>query len=186
VTNTKRTIKSLIWLGLLIMFSTLYGRLIANAQPINWDIKNAQNMDTPLQSLSAKDQQGIVRRLGGKPVDFSAMSVHTSSGNFFLVQVVGDACGADGNCESWILSSEYRVILHDIAEAFYLQPTAHEGLPDIVTYGHASAVEGNLTYWRMHGGRYIRISCAGKSYIDADGNTLKNPRITPSRCGTGR
>jgi hypothetical protein len=171
----------------LIAFCLMFGTTTAIAQHIDWDVKFAPYLNAPLQSLPAKDRQGIVHRLKEKPADLRAISIQTASGHLFFVRGAGDEdCGVDGNCEFWILSDDYRVLLNKIAETFSIRPAMHDGLPDIVTYGHASASEGDLTYWRMQGSRYARVACAGAVYADAGGNTLKRPRITSFRCGTGR
>ena len=184
--RARQTSSTLLKSGLLIAFF-IFGRTTVNAQHVDWDVKYAPYLETPLQSLPTRDQRGIVHRLGEKPVDLRAMSVQTASGNLFFVRAAGDAsCGGDGNCQFWILSSDYRVLLEKVTETFSIRPTMHDGLPDIITYQHFSADEGDLIYWQMKGSRYVRVSCADAIYADADGNAFKSPRISPYQCGTDR
>jgi hypothetical protein len=184
--HAKRTIRILIRSGLLITFCLMSGRAIASAQRIDWDMRDAQEVTSPINSLSPQDQQGIVRRLREGLVNLRAMAVQTTTGHIFVVEGIGDRfCSGDGNCEFWILSSDYQVLLEKVAQSFRLQPTTHHRLPDILTSMHGSAFESSLSYWRMRGNRYVRVSCVDVLYADADGNSLKNPRISSRRCGTG-
>jgi hypothetical protein len=160
---------------------------IANAQTIDWDMKGAQVLSQPISSLSAQDQQGILRQLKVEPSDLVAMRVETASGHIFLVQGVyriGGICGAN-NCDLWVLNSDFKILLEKVIQMYKLQSSTHDGLPDIVTSMHASAFESSLSYWRFQSGRYVRVACADGVYADADGNVFQKPHISPHPCGTG-
>jgi hypothetical protein len=159
----------------------------ASAQRVDWDMKGAQQVSLPLGSLPVQDQQGIAKRLKSKPSELLAMRVDTATGHIFLVQGVyrmGGICGAN-NCEFWILSSDYTVLLEKVTQMYKLQSSTHNGLPDIVTSMHGSAFESGLSYWRFQGKHYVRVACADSVYGDADGNAFKNPHISPLPCGAG-
>lgn len=152
------------------------------AQSIDWDIKDLQYVESDLRSLPAQDQQGIVHRLGEKPENLRAMTVKTASGRLFLVQGVGNICGAS-DCEFWVLNSDYRILLEKVTQSFKLQSGTHNGPPDIVTSMHGSAFESSVSYWRFQGKRYVRVACADAVYGDADGNIFKKPHILLHSCG---
>jgi hypothetical protein len=154
------------------------------AQGISWNTKGLQEVESNIRSLPAEDQKGIVHRLGEKPENLRAMTVKTASGRLFLVQGVGEGCGAS-NCTFWVLNSDYRILLEKVTQAFQLQTSTHNGLPDIVTSMHGSVDESSLSYWQFQGKRYARVACADAVYADADGNTYKRPHISPHPCGTG-
>lgn len=159
-----------------------------SAQRVDWDMKDAQVLSQPLSSLPAPDQQGIVKRLGAKSEDLLAIPVETASGHIFLVQgknYTGTTFCGNINCEFWILSSNYKVLLEKVTATYKLQSTMHHGLPDIITSMHGSSTESGLSYWQYQGGHYARIACADAEYGDAEGNMYENPHISPQRCGTG-
>lgn len=172
----------------LIVLCWIFAAESAVAQGINWDMNGAQEVSSPLGSLPLQDQQGIVKQLNMKPSELLAMRVNTATGgHIFLVQGIyriGGICGAN-NCEFWILSNDYRILLEKVTQKFKLQASTHNGLPDIVTSMHGSAFNSGLSYWRFQGKHYVRIACADAEYGDADGNYFKNPHISLYPCGTG-
>jgi hypothetical protein len=159
----------------------------AKAQRIGWDTKDLQVVSQPIGSLSVQDQKGIASRLGVKPEDLLAMRVKAASGHIFLVQSVYSPmwCGVASNCAFWVLSSDYKVLLSKVTQRYALQASMHHGYPDILTYMHSSATEGDLSYWQYQGTRYVRVACADAEYEDAGGNVYKKPHISPHSCGRG-
>jgi hypothetical protein len=172
--------------GFLTAFGLFFGVAAAIAQPVDWDTKGVQQVSAPLRNLSERDQQGILRRLGGKASDLVAMRIDTARGPIFLVQGVyriGGICGAN-NCEFWILSSKYDILLRKVIQGFELQSRSHDGFPDLMTTMEGGAFDSSLSYWRFLGKRYVRTNCADAVYGDADGNIFKKAHITPHPCGT--
>jgi hypothetical protein len=185
--RASQTISKLIRVGELVAFCLIFGRTTVKAQHVDWDMKGAQEVESPLLDLPARDQQGILHRLGGKPSELLAMRVNTATGHIFLVQGVyriGGICGAN-NCEFWILSGDYRILLEKVIQAFKLRSSIHGGLPDVFTSREDGAFESGLSYWRFNGKRYVRIVCADAVYGDADGHTFDKPHISSYPCGTG-
>lgn len=170
----------------IVLIAPLWGFAagVGFAQSIDWDVKGAQEVESDLRSLPMRDQQGIVRQLGEKPENLRAMKVRTGSGGIFLVQGVGDICGAN-NCEFWVLNSDYRILLENATQTFKLQSSIHNGLPDIVTSMHGSAFESSVTYWRFQGKHYVRVACADAVYGDVEGNVFKMPHFLLHPCATG-
>jgi hypothetical protein len=161
----------------------------ASAQRVDWDMKGAQELSQPLSSLSTQDQAGILHLLGGNPEDLRAMRVTTASSHIFLVQGINSSsestfCG-NANCEFWILSSNYKVLMENVTQTYKLLSTMHHGLPDIITSMHGSAYDSGLSYWRFQGKHYVRVTCADAEYGDWDGNFYRKPHISPHPCGTG-
>lgn len=156
----------------------------ATAQSINWNMSGAQQVEANFRTLSTQDQQGILHSLREKPENLRVRKVSVAAGSLFLVQGVGNICGA-ANCEFWVLDSNYKILLEKVTQVYKLQSTTHIGLPDILTSMHGSAFESGLSYWQFQGKRYKGIACADSTYLDRDGSELKKPRVTHRPCGTG-
>lgn len=154
----------------------------AAAQEPDWNLGGAEEVTTSLTTLPAVDQQGIERALAEPADNLLAMRIKTSSGNIFLVQGLGNDCGASGNCTSWVLSSDYKILLKTIAQMFKVESSLHADLPDILTTTHGSAYAGDLQQWQFNGTLYRRVACATYSYQDSFGDTLRKPRITTRSC----
>jgi hypothetical protein len=103
----------------------------------------------------------------------------------FLVQGSGRIlCGATGNCSSWVLSSDDKILMKTISEAIKVLPASHHGLPDLITTMNGSAFSGELKNWRFDGTIHHHIACASYDYADANGRELKHPRIRPEPCAS--
>lgn len=152
------------------------------AQQIDWKFDNLQEVNGSIQSISTQDRKGILTSLNLKETDVRAQQMRGASGRLFLVQGIGSICGAS-NCDFWILDVNYKVLLHKVTQSFELQPTVHNGLPDVVTSMHGSAFSSSLSYWKFNGRRYLRSACADVVYGDSDGKLYKKPHISVQRCG---
>jgi hypothetical protein len=177
------------WIKRIFIFTVFIlsaGRL-SIAQPPEWDIQGAREVNQDLRTLSPQDQQGIAQRLGEKPTDLRAMRIETPSSHLFLVQTVDIPfnCSPTGNCSFWILSSGYMVLGKTIAQTAKVQSTAHYGLPDIITAMHGSAFESDLTRWQFNGKLYLRSACVTATFGDALGDHATwydHPHIAPRAC----
>lgn len=101
------------------------------------------------------------------------------------VQASGnDFCGASGNCAFWIVDLlRRRVLLHaDGIQRFGLDHHAKNGSPDVITYTHESAFDGEFIRWHFSGASYQPNTCATVNSADADGKPLAQPKITPHSC----
>jgi hypothetical protein len=105
-------------------------------------------------------------------------------GHLFVVQGFGsDFCGGTGNCNFWVLTGDYKVVLSNIAQTYHIQTASHSALPDIVTSQHDSAFESMLKLWQFDGTSYKRNACADEIFGDSmSGKTFRRPRITPKPC----
>ena len=156
----------------------------AQAQRVDWNMSGAKEVNEMIDKLPLADQMRIEERLRMKGSQLRGERIDTSSGHLFLVQGVGDICGAN-NCEFWILSGNYKVLLEKVTQTFKLLPSVHRGLPDLMTSMEGGAYDSSLSYWQFQGKRYVRVACADAVYGDADGNAFKSPHISPHPCGTG-
>jgi hypothetical protein len=128
-----------------------------------------------------KDQTAIASTLKLKPEQLRAEQLKTKTGILFLVQGVGDICGAN-NCAFWILDANYRILLYKTTQSFKFLSISHGDLPDLITSMHGSVDRSDLIYWRFNSDRYVRIACAEAVYADPDGNEYKQPHITQRHC----
>lgn len=153
------------------------------AQPPPWNPKGLAEADAPLRKLPAPDRQAIVMRLRIRERSLRASKVTTGSSHIYFVQGYdSNLCGATGNCEAWVLSDDYKVVLRGNAQTFKLLSTVHNGRADILTGLHDSAMASDLTRWRFNGSRYVRSSCALIEYEDLAAGRYKVPKITPRPC----
>lgn len=153
------------------------------AQKIDWKLDNLREVSGNVRNLSTQDRLGGLASLDLTDDDVRVEQLRIASGRLFLVQGVGSICGAN-NCDFWILDEHYKVLLQKVTQSFELQPTVHNGLPDVVTSMHGSAFSSSLSYWKFNGRRYLRSACAGVVYGDLDGKPYKKPHISMQRCGT--
>jgi hypothetical protein len=156
----------------------------AGGQSTTWDVSRAREVNTPLSDLPPADRTGIARRLHARESSLRAERVEIPGGRLFFVQGFGrDFCGGTGNCSFSILTSDFKVVLSNAAQAYQIQITSHNGLPDIVTSMHDSAFESLLKLWQFNGRYYERNACADALFADQlSGKTFRHPRITQQPC----
>jgi hypothetical protein len=153
----------------------------AESQIAASDLKGLREVEQSVTKLPAPTRSAIQARLHMKASQLRAEQVHVPAGDLYVVQGAGDFCGA-ANCDIWILSSAYEVILHGTTQGFNLLATSHGGVPDVVTSMHGSAFESEVTRWEFDGSQYRRIACANVNYMDEDGNEYDLPHIRPKPC----
>jgi hypothetical protein len=167
-------------LNFAIVFFTAFTYL--SAQHLDWDMQGARQVSTSLQNLSPLDRRGIAKRLGEKPANLRAMQIDSASGHLFIVQGTGDNCSPTGNCSTWALNSDYKVLLSTIAQTIKIQPSKHDGQPDILTAMHGSAFSGGMKQWHFEGSAYRNVACAEYSYWDVNGKVLKHAKTAIELC----
>jgi len=149
-----------------------------------WNTHGMVEANAILNSLPPADRNGIVHKLHISAKNLRALKLDTTSGPVFFVQGYGsELCGATGNCSSWILADDYKVLLRGLAQTAKLLSALHNGRPDILTGLHDSATSSELTQWRFNGSRYVRYRCALIEYEDLAVGLYKVPKGTPQPCG---
>ncbi|MEO7029103.1 MAG: hypothetical protein ABI147_06840 [Acidobacteriaceae bacterium] len=155
----------------------------AISQHVDWDMQGAHEAMSPLQTLPSRDSHAISHRLIEKPSNLRVTRIDTASGHLFVVQGMGNnLCGGTGNCKTWVMSGDYKVLMIAIAQTFKFQERVHHGQPDLLTSMHGSAYDGDLKRWRFNGTTYRLIACAEHSHADARGNQLERATITTRPC----
>ena len=120
-------------------------------------------------------------------LSFRAERLNLGGTPALAVQASGtDYCGAPGNCAFWVVDLlRRRILLHaDGIQRFGLDGGAKNSAPDVITYTHESALEGELIRWKFSGASYEPGVCATAVSGDAEGNSLPQPKITPHPCST--
>ena len=105
------------------------------------------------------------------------------------VAQIQDFCSPVGNCSLWFFQRTpqgYKLLLDAIGPGFTIKKTTTNGFRDLVVAMHGSATEEGLKVYRYAHGRYWRVACYDSNSQVLEGDTvreLKEPRITPIRCG---
>ena len=148
-----------------------------------WNTHGMVEANAKLGSLPLDDRNGIANQLHISAKNLRVLKFETTSAPVFFVQGYGmELCGATGNCKSWMLANDYKVLLRGYAQTVKLLSTLHNGRPDILTGLHDSAMESDLTQWRFTGSRYVRYRCALIEYEDLTVGRYKVPKVTRQPC----
>jgi hypothetical protein len=155
----------------------------ATAQQPDWNMVGSQKVNASITTLPTNDQQAIEHALTQPRANLHAKRIDTPSAHFFLIQGSGTPlCDQYENCASWILSSDYNILLKATASALKLQPSLQAGFPDILTSIGGWHDQGYLTQCRFDGAAYHPSACASYTYHDSFNDTFARPRITPQPC----
>jgi hypothetical protein len=98
-------------------------------------------------------------------------------------------CGATGNC-SWLVFEETPSGLKLLLETTWgyelitVRSWSTNGFRDIVLAAHVSAAERTLDLFKFDGSKYRTDSCYFHSYIGDNGEFLKTPWVSRTRCDT--
>lgn len=176
----------------------------ANAQQQTWHIDETP-LPTALDSLPPQRQAAILRTLeprieyhldGGDPTDLDPTELATAKKNLFVLTVQranttltfisGQTylmCGAVGNCMTWVLDQDNKIILEDSGKAITILNSVHHARPDILFSVHDSASDTDLERWRFNGSKYILSGC-GTSTMGYLGHYKRHPYTYSRPCQT--
>jgi hypothetical protein len=94
-------------------------------------------------------------------------------------------CSPTGNCDFWIYQlkkGKYRLVLETNVQVFGFLKSRTKGLPDLVTWSHASAFDSEAQLFRFDGDQYIRSGAweEESEYPGENGEMVRpdRPRIT--------
>lgn len=118
----------------------------------------------------------------------SAEAIELGEGHQGLVvRGSGDClCSPSGNCEVWVFESagERPKLLLRASAVQEVTPreSASNGYRDLVTSVHASGGDSDLSVYQFDGKEYRLKECLRRTFIDAQGHKLKQPRLVPGSC----
>lgn len=90
-------------------------------------------------------------------------------------------CGAVGNCMTWVLSQDDKILLEDSGKEITVLKTNHNAEPDILFSVHDSASDTDLERWRFSGSKYV-LSWCGTSTMGYAGHYKKHPYTYSHPC----
>jgi len=167
-------------LALLLAFPA-FGQTKATMSPI-WTLDGLVLMGGRLLGKAPSDEDNILRVTGQKPEALRIARIRTPQGHLFIVQGQGQPlCNSLGNCSSWVLDSNYHVMLATTAESFRLQESAG-GKLDIITYLQGSGNSGDLKRWESDGHSYRGTACATLNLKRTAPKQPQVPEIQPAAC----
>jgi hypothetical protein len=174
----------------------------ASAQQQTWHIDETP-LPIPLASLPPQRQAEILRALepriehhldDGDPTDLDPTELATAKKNLHVLtlQRAGTTlifvsgwtslmCGAVGNCMTWALDQDNKIILEDSGKAITVLNSVNHGRPDILFSVHDSASDTDLEKWRFSGFHYI-LSWCGTRTMGYVGQYKKKPYTYSHPC----
>jgi len=195
--QNKTSMRSLTLAFLLLAFTRP-----ASTQQQTWHIDETP-LPTPLESLPPQRQAELLRALepriehhldDGDPTDLDPTELTTTKKNLFIltIQRAGTTltfvsgwtylmCGAVGNCMTWVLDQDNKILLEDSGKAITVLNSVHHGRPDILFSVHDSASDTDLEKWRFNGALYI-LSWCGTNTMGYSGHYTKNPYTSRHPC----
>jgi hypothetical protein len=167
----------------------------ANAQQQTWHIDEA-TLPIPLDSLPQQQQANIRRALeprieyhldDGDPSDLDQAELAKAQRNLYVLFLKRSSgtltfvsgwtylmCGAVGNCMTWVLDQQNKILLEDSGKAITVLGRIHHTRPDILFSVHDSASDTDLERWRFNGSKYV-LSWCGTSTTGSLGHYRKHP-----------
>lgn len=104
-----------------------------------------------------------------------------------LVRGSGDClCSPAGNCEVWVFEitggAPTLLLRASAVQEITLQDSANNGYRDLVTSIRDSSGDSDISVYQFKGKEYRLKECLRRTWTDAQGHRLKQPRMAPRSC----
>ena len=148
---------------------------LARAEASVW--KAVPVPDEIVHELKEKDSENSLCNIE-TPDDLETHQIVSRSDSVVGLPVQGHGrclCSPAGNCDFWIFQStkgKYRLVLESNVQVFGFLKSRTKGLPDLVTWSHASAFDSEGRLFRFSGKEYM-FAATGKRNPSVPVNTAK-------------
>lgn len=143
------------------------------------------NDDADLQDCLQEESEEPVKveeLLSAEPIELGV------GHHALVVRGSGDClCSPTGNCEVWVFETPAGgaptlLLRASAVQEVTLKESASNGYRDLVTSMHASGGDADLSLYQFDGKEYRLKECMRRTWTDAQGRRLKQPRLVASSC----